>query len=205
MVDMGHHCHWFNDHHEFKSVITTKSYRMKKIIYFLAVLALMCSCEKDKPGPHRAEMEAFAKANIPNPDTYEFDFEGTRRQYSYAISLTEYRLFLEKLLKEPGADTAAIQAEDDRIQEAYEKAGSDIACYEYSLHFWHKGGQDGKMPLPGVVVARYDANDKLMVMTMKPDTLTDDPAMNMMIEKGWLKKSAEPQPDYQDMILEGTK
>lgn len=146
----------------------------------------MCACEYEVKSPYRQAMEEYAKANIPNPESYEFDYEGIEKEYRYVNSLAEYRRQLEKMAKQPGADTAAIYQEDERIQKAFDEVGYDVACYEYSLHFWYKGGENGTMRLPGTVVARYDADGKLMVMTMNPNELPADPALHILREKGKL-------------------
>ena len=70
------------------------------------------------------------------------------------------------------------------IQNAIDKVGYDIAYYQESLHFWYKGGEKGTMRLPGVVVARYDTDGKLMLMTMRPDTLQRYAALQMLKDQG---------------------
>ena len=159
---------------------------MKKIIYFIAFFALLCACNKEQPSPYRDVLEQFAKENISNPDSYEFDYMGIEKEYQYWTALSDYRIRLEKEAQKPGADTAAIREADDRIQQAFEKVGYSVACYEYSLHFWYKGGQDGTMRMSGVAVARYDAEGNLMVMTLRPDTLPTYPALQILKEKGLL-------------------
>ena len=41
--------------------------------------------------------------------------------------------------------------------------------------------------MQGVVVARYDADRNLIVMTMNPDTLPAEPALQMLRDKGYLE------------------
>ena len=156
------------------------------VIIAVALAYFMGACTEEKRSPYCDAMEEYAKANIPNPDTYEFDYEGIEKEYKYVNELVDYRLKLEKMALEAGADTAAIHAEDDRIQDAFDEVGYDVACYEYSLHFWYKGGENGTMRLPGVVVARYDSDGNLMIMTMRPDTLQTYPALQMLRDKGLL-------------------
>ena len=38
----------------------------------------------------------------------------------------------------------------------------------------------------GIAVARYDANGKLIVITLRPDTLNRNPALQMLKQKGYL-------------------
>ena len=113
---------------------------MKKIIYFIAVLALLCACSSEEPNPYREALEQFAKENIPNPDSYEFDYMGIEKEYQYWTALAAYREKLQKEAEQPGADLAAIKKADDKIQEAFEAVKYSVACYEESLHFWYKGG-----------------------------------------------------------------
>ena len=113
---------------------------MKKIIYFIAVLALLCACSSEEPNPYREALEQFAKENISNPDSYEFDYMGIEKEYQYWTALAAYREKLQKEAQQPGADLAAIKKTDDKIQEAFEAVKYSVACYEESLHFWYKGG-----------------------------------------------------------------
>ena len=159
---------------------------MKKIIYLMAVFALLCACNSEEPNPYRDALEQFAKENIPNPDSYEFGYMGIEKEYQYWTALAAYRERLQKEALEPGADTDAIKEADDKIQEAFEAVKYSVACYEESLHFWYKGGEDGNQRIPGVVVARYDAERNLIVMTMNPDTLPANPALQMLRDKGYL-------------------
>ena len=69
---------------------------MKKIICFIAVLALMCACNSEEPNPYREALEQFAKENIPNPDSYEFDYMGIEKEYQYWTALAVYREKLQK-------------------------------------------------------------------------------------------------------------
>ena len=157
---------------------------MKKVLYLLAALALLAAC-KQPADPIRDAMEQYAKENIEHPETYKFDYMGIEKEYTYFNALAEYMKGLENL---------KAQAEDkDPYEEALEQAhslviefGSQVACREYSLHFKCKGGQDGTQPLERVVVARYDADGKLMVMTMNPDELPAQPALHQLREMGRL-------------------
>ena len=160
---------------------------MKKIFYLIAVFALLCGCNSEEPNPYRDDLEQFAKENIPNPDSYEFDYMGLEKEYQYWTALADYRVRLQKEAEKPGADTAAIRIADDKIQEAFEAVKYSVACYEESLHFWYKGGQEGTMRIPGVVVARYDADRNLIVMTLNPDTLPTNPALRMLRDRGYLE------------------
>lgn len=157
---------------------------MKKIFYFIAALALMCACNTEKENPYRAEMEEFAKKSIPNPETYEFDHMGFEEDHQYVSELMDLRLKIQKEAEKPGADVDGYKKLDDKIQEAFEKVGYNIAYYQETLHFWYKGGQTGEMRLPGVVVARYDADRNLMFMTMRPDTLQRYAALQMLKDQG---------------------
>ena len=160
---------------------------MKRIFYFIAAFALLCACMSEEPNPYRDALEQFAKENIPNPDSYEFDYMGIEKEYSYVNDIAEYRKKLQKEALEPGADTAAIREADDRLQGGFEAVKYSVACYEESLHFWYKGGEDGNQRMPGVVVARYDADRNLIVMTMNPDTLPVRPALQMLKDKGFIE------------------
>ena len=157
---------------------------MKKIFYFIAALALMCACNSEKENPYRAEMEVYAKKNIPNPETYEYDYMGFEEEHQYISELVDLRLKIQKQMEKPGADVEGYQELDDKIQNAIDKVGYDIAYYQESLHFWYKGGEKGTMRLPGVVVARYDTDGKLMLMTMRPDTLQRYAALQMLKDQG---------------------
>lgn len=157
---------------------------MKKIFYFIAALALMCACNTEKENPYRAEMEEFAKKSIPTPETYEFDHMGFEEEHQYVSELMDLRLKIQKEAEKPGADVDGYKKLDDKIQEAFEKVGYNIAYYQETLHFWYKGGQTGEMRLPGVVVARYDADRNLMFMTMRPDTLQRYAALQMLKDQG---------------------
>lgn len=157
---------------------------MRKLIYLFAIVALLCACHFEKPGPYRQTMEEFAKASISAPDSYEFDRDGPEREFTYGNALVQYRLELEGKITLPDADTAAIYAQDEKIQKAIDHFGLDsVACYEYSLYFRYK---DGSRPRDGVIVARYDTNHKLIIMTMRPDTLPENAARQLMEEQGWL-------------------
>lgn len=157
---------------------------MKKIFYFIAALALMCACNSEEENPYRAEMEEYAKKNIPNPETYEYGYMGIEEEHQYISELVDLRLNIQKQMEKPGADVEGYQELDDKIQNAIDKVGYDIAYYQESLHFWYKGGQTGEMRLPGVVVARYDADRNLMFMTMRPDTLQRYAALQMLKDQG---------------------
>ena len=157
---------------------------MKKIFYFIAALALMCACNQEEKNPYRAEMEEFAKKSIPNPETYEFDHMGFEEEHQYISELVDLRLKIQKEMEKPGADVEGYQKLDDKIQYAIDKVGYNIAYYQETLHFWYKGGQTGEMRLPGVVVARYDADRNLMFMTMRPDTLQRYAALQMLKDQG---------------------
>ena len=162
---------------------------MRKLVFLFAVLALMSACnkqEEERIFPHRQAMEDYAKAHIPNPETYEFDYEAIEKEYKYVNELVEMRLQLQRQAQNPDADTTGMYETDEKIQRAFEAVGYDVACYEFAIHFWYMGGDDGKMRLPGVVTARYDADGNLMVMTMDPNELPTYPALNMLKEKGLL-------------------
>ncbi len=159
---------------------------MKKIFYFMAILALLGACHEDKPSPYREAMENFAKANIPNPDSYEFEYEPFEKEYRYVSPLYEHRKYLHELAEQPGTDLDSIKEADNKLQEAFDKYRNDVACYEYSINFTYKGGENGDERINGVVVARYDSNMKLMYMTMRPDTVPANPALQILREEGWL-------------------
>lgn len=159
---------------------------MKKIFYFIAALALMCACNQEEKNPYRAEMEEFAKKSIPNPETYEFDHMGFEEEHQYISELVDLRLRIQKEMKKPGADVEGYQKLDDKIQNAIDKVGYDIAYYQESLYFWYKGGQEGTMRMSGVVVARYDTDGKLMMITMRPDSLQRYAALQMLKDQGIL-------------------
>lgn len=157
---------------------------MKKIFCFFTVVALMCACNQKEENPYRAEMEQYAKEHIPNPETYEFDYMGIEHEHPYMNDLVELRLKIEKEAQKPGADVEGYKVLDDKIQEAFDKVGYSIAYYQETLNFWYKGGQSGEMRIPGSVVARYDANHNLLVITMRPDTLPRYPALQMLKDQG---------------------
>lgn len=157
---------------------------MKKIFYFIAALALMCACSPKEQNPYREALEQYAKENIPNPETYEFNYMAIEEEHQYVSELMDLREKIKRQMELPGADVEGYQKLDDKIQEAFEKVGYNIAYYQEALHFWYKGGQTGEMRLPGVVVARYDADRNLMFMTMRPDTLQRYAALQMLKEQG---------------------
>lgn len=157
---------------------------MKKLLFTLmAALVLVFSCEN--PSPIQAQMEAYAKAHIANPDTYKFGYMGIEKEYKYVNELYTLRKGLEEQMAK-AEDKASYQAEIDKIDELFPEVGYDVACYEYSLYFWYKGGQTGNMKLEGVVIARYDAEGNLMVMTMDPDSLPTYPTLQMLRDQGKL-------------------
>lgn len=157
---------------------------MKKIFYFIAALTLMCACSPKEQNPYREALEQYAKENIPNPETYEFNYMAIEEEHQYVSELMDLREKIKRQMELPGADVEGYQKLDDKIQEAFEKVGYNIAYYQEALHFWYKGGQTGEMRLPGVVVARYDADRNLMFMTMRPDTLQRYAALQMLKEQG---------------------
>lgn len=157
---------------------------MKKILSLLAVAALMCACNQEEPNPYREAMEQYAKEHIPTPETYEFDYMAFEEEHQYVNELMDLRLKIQEESRKLGADVEGYKKLDDKIQEAFEKVGYSIAFYQETLHFWYKGGQTGEMRLPGVVVARYDADRNLMFMTMRPDTLQRYPALQMLKDQG---------------------
>lgn len=159
------------------------TYNMKRIVYLFALLALMVSCEE--PDPHRAAMEQYAKEHIATPDTYKFNYMGIEKEYKYVNELYTLRKGLEEQMAK-AADKAAYQDQIDKIDALFPEVGYDVACYEYSLYFWYMGGQTGKMKLEGVVLARYDADGNLLVMTMDPDSLPTYPALQMLRDQGKL-------------------
>ena len=157
---------------------------MKKLLFTLMALALVFACDGPKD-PIRAEMEAYAKAHIATPDTYKFNYMGIEKEYKYVNELYTLRKGLEEQMAK-AADKAAYQDQIDKIDALFPEVGYDVACYEYSLYFWYMGGQTGKMKLEGVVLARYDADGKLLEMTMDPSSLPTYPALQMLRDQGKL-------------------
>ena len=156
---------------------------MKHFLTSLLAVALCVACQP--ANPIRDAMEQYAKEHIENPDTFKYEYMGIEKEYTYFNDLVQYRLGLQKLA-EKAEDKSEYLAEDDRIQPLFEKYGTQVACREYSLYFHTLGGSSGKMQFPGVVLARYDADGKLMEMTLDPDSLPTYPALQMLRDRGEL-------------------
>ena len=171
---------------------------MKKIIYFIAAFALLIACNTEEENPYREAMEQFAKENIANPDSYEFDYMGIEEEHKYVGELVDLRERIKEEAQKPGADVEGYKKLDDMIQEAFDKVGYSVAYYQESLYFWYKGGQEGTMKLHGVVVARYDSERNLMMMTMRPDTLPTYTGLKMLKEKGLLNYQDNPETILND-------
>ena len=160
---------------------------MKKLLSFAAVLSavLLLAFSCSEPDPVRDAMEAYAKANIDNPDSYKFNYMGIEKEYTYFNDLAQYMQGLEKL-KAQAKDKAPYEAELEKAHELVKELGTQVACREYSLYFWCMGGQSGTLKLERVVLARYDADGKLMAMTMDPGSLPTYPALQMLKDQGRL-------------------
>lgn len=156
---------------------------MKKLFVFFAALVLALSCTQ--PDPIRDAMEKYAKENCENPGTYKFEYMGIVREYTYLADLMQYQDGIEKLAAK-AADKAPYEAELEKVQGLLDEYGIEVGCREYSLYFYTLGGSSGKMRLPGVVLARYDADGKLMMMTMDPDSLPTYPALQILKDRGEL-------------------
>lgn len=171
---------------------------MKKIIYFITVFALLSACSTEEKNPYREEMENYAKENIPNPDSYEFGYMGIEEEHKYFGELLDLQKRIEKEAKKPGADIEGYKKLDNLIQKAYDEVGQSIAYYQKSLYFWYKAGQNGTMRMQGVVVARYDQDHKLILMTMRPDTLPTYAGLKMLKAKGLLNIEDSPEKYTKD-------
>ena len=177
----------------FKANMQLQAERRKTLFgkwWFWALLAValayfMGACTEPKT-PQQEDLEAFVKQNLKNPDTYEFEYMGIEKEYTYYNALTELREGLLKQAQKPGADTVAYQKLNDEIQRALDDFSTSVACREYSLNFSYKDGQNGTLPMKGVAVARYDADGKPIIMTMRPDTLPTYPALHILRAKGYL-------------------
>lgn len=157
---------------------------MKRILYLMAILALAVACAEPS-NPIREAMEQYAKEHIDNPASYKFNYMGIEKEYTYYNDLAQYMDGLEKL-KAKAEDKAPYEEALDQAYNLVQELGTQVACREYSLYFWCMGGQTGKMKLERVVLARYDADGKLMVMTMNPDDLPTYPALQMLKDQGRL-------------------
>lgn len=166
------------------------------VIIAVALAYFMSACSTEEPNPYREAMEQYAKENIANPESYEFDYMGIEEEHKYVGELVDLRKRIEEEAKKPGADVEGYKKLDDLIQEAFDKVGYSIAYYQETLYFWYKGGQEGTMKLHGVVVARYDNERNLIMMTMRPDTLPTFSGLRMLKEKGFLN-----YPDNPEIIL----
>ena len=133
----------------------------------------------------REAMEEYAKSHIDDPASYKFEELGIEKKYTYTNDMVNYRLDLQREMKEPGADIEALTAEDDLLQPLFDKYKYQLACSEYLLFFTYKPGGSGPR-VEARVVSRYDANDKLMAITMDPTTLHTSPALHMLVERGEL-------------------
>lgn len=156
---------------------------MKKLFVFFAALVLALSCTQ--PDPIRDAMEKYAKDHVEDPETYHFEYMGIVREYTYLSDLMQYQAGIEKLAAK-AADKAPYEAELEKVQALLDEYGIEVACREHTLYFYTLGGSSGKMRLPGVVLARYDADGKLMMMTMDPDTLPTYPALQILKDRGEL-------------------
>ena len=156
---------------------------MKKIFVLLATLALALSC--GQPDPIRDAMEKYAKDHVEDPGSYKFEYMGVVREYTYLSDLMQYQAGIEKLAAK-AADKGPYEAELEKVQGLLDEYGIEVACREYTLYFYTLGGSSGKMRIPGVVLARYDADGKLMMMTMDPDSLPTYPALQILKDRGEL-------------------
>lgn len=158
---------------------------MKKLLFTLMALALVFSCES--PSPVQAEMEAYAKAHIANPDSYKFDYMGVEKEYKYVNDLYSYRQGLEEqAAKASGSVKAEYEAEIANVDDLFAEVGYDVACYEYKMYFWYMAGPSGKLKTQGVVLARYDTEGNLLGITMDPSSLPTYPALRMLKDQGKL-------------------
>lgn len=158
---------------------------MKKMLFTLMALALVFSCES--PSPVQAEMEAYAKAHIANPDSYKFDYMGVEKEYKYVNDLYSYRQGLEEqAAKASGSVKAEYEAEIAKVDDLFAEVGYDVACYEYKMYFWYMAGRSGKLKTQGVVLARYDTEGNLLEITMDPSSLPTYPALRMLKDQGKL-------------------
>lgn len=158
---------------------------MKKLFLILMALALVFSCES--PSPLQAEMEAYAKEHIANPDSFKFDHMGVEKEYKYVNDLYSYRQGLEEQAARATGDLKAeYEAEIAKVDDLFAEVGYDVACYEYKMYFWYMAGPSGKLKTQGVVLARYDADGNLMEMTMDPSSLPTYPALRMLKDQGLL-------------------
>ena len=157
---------------------------MKKILFCLSFLALVMACNQPAD-PIREAMEKYAKENIDNPESYKFNYMGIEKEYTYFNDLAQYMDGLEKL-KAKAPDPAPYEEELEKAHQLVVKYGTQVACREYSLYFWCMGGQTGKMKFERVVVARYDADGKVMEMTLDPQSLPTYPALRILKEQGEL-------------------
>ena len=154
---------------------------MKKIFVLFATLALTFACSQ--PDPIRDAMEQYAKDHVEDPGTYKFEYMGVVREYTYLSDLMQYQAGIEKLA-EKADDKSPYEAELKKVQSLLDEYGIEVACREYSLYFYTLGGSSGKMRLPGVVLARYDADGELMMMTLDPDSLPTYPALQILKDRG---------------------
>ncbi len=179
----------------FKNNMELQAERRKSLLgkwWFWALLAValayfMGACsEKPEVTPQQMDIEEYVKGKIPNPESYEFERMDIEREYPYINAVVAMRKSIEKKSQEPGADLEALRAEDDKLQKAFDTVGYGIACREYTLHFTYQPAKSPQSRLKGIAVARYDADGKLMIITLRPDTLNQNPALQKMKEMGLL-------------------
>ena len=56
------------------------------VIIAVALAYFMSACSTEEPNPYREAMEQYAKENIANPESYEFDYMGLKRNTNMSES-----------------------------------------------------------------------------------------------------------------------
>lgn len=156
------------------------------VIIAVALAYFMGACTLEEKTPQQEDLENYVKGKLTNPDSYEFDRMEEGREYPYLNALSILRTSIEKQMKDPNANIDSLRREDRKVQKAVQDLGDDYACREYTLHFRYQPVKTHPTRLMGIAVARYDADGKLMVITLRPDTLNRNPALQMLKQKGYL-------------------
>ena len=157
------------------------------VIIAVALAYFTGACTQEEKSPLQEEMEAYVKGVIPNPDSFEFEKMEDGREYPYINALSILRSSIERKMQEPGANVDSLRKEDMKVQKAVQAFDDDdVACSEYTMRFNNQPVKNHPTRLMGIAVARYDANGKLIVITLRPDTLNRNPALQMLKQKGYL-------------------
>lgn len=162
---------------------THNTSNMKKIVLFLSALALFAAC--GQPDSDRDALEPYAKEHMENPASYEFGYMSMPHKYTYMEDLITYKVGVQGL-REKAEDKTAYDAELDKIDDLLIEVGNEVACYDRTLYFWYKTGENGTLKMEDFVIGRFSADGRLLEATKNPDSLPTYPALQMLKDQGKL-------------------